>query len=299
MDIFLDSKLLQKITNDPEQITVLTQTAKNLNLLPIEESLQVQLDRPSFFTCMGGEFPLDEFNVKNPLFDYLVSHPNLSEEVIIRFYDQIFVECLTKVKSLPYMQYEFLSAKIEEREKNPALASSLFSYREKMKQTPYPFLHDLILYLGFDLVCIRLAILFENIPTIPIRLEILKSCLVESFNHIKKDGKTSPGFFRLTEALYAYQMREEKLKQYSEEEWAILCKGTIALRSRNYFLNVGYIDLALSEKNPVIVFTSESSEIVKATLALAKYNLSALGNEYQIEKVKIVCTEENLLIESF
>lgn len=169
-------------------------------------------------------------------------------------------------------------------------------------------MHDLILYLAWDRVCVHLAIVFENVdqnPNIRNGLEVLKECLLESFQHITSQGKTLPGFFRLVETLYAYQMREEYLQTYTDSEWLILCEGSRALKPRESLGDLLYIDAAVvhdqelneTPKEFLKMFTLEVVEKVNASLSLADYMIEQLKRDdprwrYNLRPVEIICLRE-------
>ncbi len=123
---------------------------------------------------------------------------------------------MTHIKALPCIQAPFLIDRIQKKRQSLALsqineifAQSLDDYEQSLLQNPSYTMHDLILYLAWDRVCINLAVIFEHdFSNANHRgLEVLKECLLESFQHITSEGRTIPSFFRAIEALYAYQMR--------------------------------------------------------------------------------------------
>ena len=287
MKTFIDSKLLKKIIS-PIHENSFIESCKDANILSQDQSFKVIFTWASLLEYIElGEifetFP--KFDEKNVLFSCFLSPIDLSNDVIIELYDQIFVECLTVIKALPEINASFLSQKIKQKSATSLFASSLSYYDRWLIENPYDALHDLILYLAFDRVCVYLTILFEHPSSQIHRLEIIQECLIESFQHITKDGKTTPGFFRLVEALYAYQMREENLQRYSDSEWLILCQSVNALKSREALIDLFYIDAAIvnvqeiEKKKPLKGFTIDSLDIVKVRLILAKYMMEKLQRE--------------------
>ncbi|MES2200271.1 MAG: hypothetical protein V4489_08915, partial [Chlamydiota bacterium] len=294
MKAFIDSKLLRKITSSLNE-NFLLESCKGAGILSPNESIEVIFSWTSLLEYIGlgtlfETFP--KFDEKSPLFSCLTSHLDLQSDIIVELYDQIFIECLTQIKSIPEINPVFLLQQIRKK-KSPLFNSALSHYDELLTKNPYNAIHDLILYLSFDRVCVYVTALFEHMPSQIKRLEILKECLIESFIHITKDGRTSPGFFRLTEALYAYRMREEHLQSYSDPEWLILCQSVSALKSREALMDVFYIDYALNEENePSIVFTMDSPDIVKSRLNLVKYILEVHNLKYALLPPEIFHVKE-------
>ncbi|MBS0628399.1 MAG: hypothetical protein JSS09_09335 [Verrucomicrobia bacterium] len=282
MKAFIDHQLLKNI-NEKHFI----ESCRNKIIISSDEQIEVLLDWFSLleYIDLGSlltTFP--NFDEKNIIFTCLTSSANLSKDVVIRLFDQIFIQCLTQVKDLPEINPSFLLQKIKQKQRTPLFFSSLNRYEELLTKDPSHTIHDLILYLAFDRVCVCIAFLFEQISSQVDRLETLKECLIESFQHIKQDGKTSPGFFRFIEALYAYLMREEKLQSYLDSEWNILCQISTALQPREALLDLFYIDSAIiknqeEEKNTVKAFTLESKNSVTSKINFSLYMIKKLQLE--------------------
>ncbi len=300
-------------------------------LLTVDQSLELLFDWPAFLESieLGSLFwSFPAFNEENQLFNFIIeilSQEEQNNELLIRLYDQIFVECLTQVKALPQIDQSFLLDQIQKKRRFTLFspAGQLFSapldhYERMLVENPYHTIHDLTLYLAWDRVCVNLAVIFEN-PSVAVKmsgLEVLKDCLIESFQHITGQGRTAPGFFRLVEAFYALHMREENLQTYTDAEWLILCQSAPALRSRDSLCDATYIDESLintqviadpqSEVRKLKIMTLDSVDKVKASLALGQYMIEKLQKEvpdwmYTLRSVEIICFREGasgLAIES-
>jgi hypothetical protein len=266
------------------------------------------------------------FDKQNELFTLMIYLLPLEaeKEHLIRAYDQVFVECLTHVKAMPQMDPAFLLKHIQQKMQSLTQADKLFvqslaRYEQRLLEYPAHFMHDLILFLAWDRACVNLAIVFEHpSPDVNIQsgLEVLKECLLESFQHITAHGRTAPGFFRLIETLYAYQMREERLQIHTEDEWTILCESASALKPREILGDVWYIDAAVAdeeklkkmeqENERLKVFTMDSADKVRASLSLARYMIDKLKNEtaewrYSLAPVEVICLKEagsDMLVDS-
>lgn len=271
MPVFIDNRLLKLLLEG-------SVFSENLG--------QIEMERSSFLTCIGlgkilESFPA--FDEKNTFFAFCSSDLtfDLEKEVVTYLYDQIFVQCLTDVQNSLKIEASFLLEQIEEKEKTvpDCLSSALLRYKERLMDSPKELIHDLTLYLAWDLVCLRIAILFENISSDPRNqnlLQGLQECLLESFTHITQQGKTKPDFFRMCEALYANAMREENLQEYPQEEWEILSKSCQALMPRKELSDVFYLSL---EDIGGKVFTLDSPHKVQAVLHLAKYMMQKIKQE--------------------
>ncbi len=271
MPVFIDNRLLKLL----------------LEGTVFSESLgQVEMERSSFLTCIGlgkilKSFPA--FDEKNRFFAFCQSDLlfDLEKDVVMYLYDQIFVECLTDVQNSLKIEANFLLEQVLESEKTvpDCLLSAFLSYKQRLIDTPKQMIHDLTLYLAWDLVCLRVAVLFENISSDSRNQNLLKGleeCLLESFIHITQQGKTKPDFFRMCEALYASAMREENLQKYPQEEWEVLCKSCHALQSREELSDVLYLSL---EDIGSKVFTLDASDKVQAVLRLAEYVMQKIKRE--------------------
>lgn len=317
MKHYIDNKLIQKLltTNDENERKSFFYKCMIAIASHNEHSLHFTLGWSSLLEYLGLGTVFESFQAldeHNKIFCSVIEVLKLDseKEIVIYLYDQIFVECLTQIKALQQIQMPFLLEKIQKKRNNPLFsindpfAVALDDYEKRIKENPQDTFHDLILYLAWDRVCVYLAAIFDH-PTVFIchGLETLKECLIESFMHITKEGKTSPGFFRLVEALYAYDMKEENLQHYTETEWQILCEGSKGLKPRELLPDSCYIDSAItnskiSAQTALIAFCMESSDKIKAMLALSDYMLSKLKNQIPdwpsaFRAREIVCLKEN------
>ncbi len=284
MKTYIDNRVMRKAELITEENQITFSWASLLKYLDMEPLFE--------------NFPV--FDEENDLFAFMISAiaKDEEEELIIRLYDQVFVECLTHVKAIPQIHLEFILDKIQ---KNKSLFF-LEKYERLLMESPYEAIHGLILYLAWDRVCVNLTKIFEYVfPDLKKRegLETLKKCLVESFLHITGQGKSRPSFFKLMEALYAYQMREENLQAHTEEEWLVLCQGLGVLSHGGDLSDVVYIDAALGKSvEPVKIVTLDPAEEVKIGLSLGRCLVDKLKKEflewqYDFAPLEIVCLKEN------
>lgn len=299
MKTYIDNLILDKILHENEEIS-----PKAINVL-IEQEEGIAFEWPTLFKYLGEDlfknFP--KFDEKNPFFNLTILSVNqgMEKEILIRLYDELFIQCLTVVKAMPQIQQLYLLNKIREKrlsQSQAIFAETLDHYEKSLIDNPYKTLHGLILFLAWDRLCVQLAIAFEQVYEIPTALQslqILKDCLVESFKHITTKEETRPSFFRLIEALYAFQLRSENLDAHSESAWMTLCKGADALKSREELSDVLYIDQALAgsgiKEEQVKVITSDSETRVKAAISLAEYMVTTLASEVSDWSYRLVPVE--------
>lgn len=289
MKTFIDNKLLLRIAEGSKS------PSEKEKIVFGWPSLLEYLELGSLFEM------LPKFDAENKLFSFLLSAlaVDFDKELLIRIYDQIFVENLTQIKALPQIQPAFLLKLIQLKIQTAPKPFLLpLDYYEKLfKENPSHAIHDLVLYLAWDRVCVHLAILFDQSLTNPQGLEVLKECLIESFQHITKQGKTTPGFFRLVEALYAYEMREENLQKHSESEWMTLCQSSRALIPREDLSDLYYIDAAFIDmqdnSTKLRMLTIKTPDKVHSGISLARLMIEKLkreipGWQYTLCPVEIV-----------
>jgi hypothetical protein len=305
MKAFIDNSLLRTITVDGAKdrnffLTLLQKTTDEIS----NPSVQFMMEWPTFLQYIGlgnlfEAFP--KFDVQNGLFNHAVETlgQHSEKESLFDLYDQMFIDCLSLVKALPQIDATFLINQIQKTRElvlsshtwNP-FSTSLDAYEKLLLESPKETIHSLILYLGWDRICVCLAILFEHIyhnNNVCDGLKILRDCLIESFQHISKMGTTQPSFFRLMEALYAYNMRPENLDLHTDLEWSILCESTCILMPRDALSDLYYIDCAVrcrqeakstdKERVTLKVFTMDSEEKVRAALGLAQSMMGKLKLE--------------------
>ena len=315
MKSLIDNKLLRVLIADQTEGNCrnFLEACSKAKIIADAEPLQITFAWPSLLEYIGfgsifQGFP--EFDEQNELFRALISSlaVDAEKDILVRLYDQVFVECLTQVKALPQIQPSVLLSKIQEKRPFSLFSQAVDRYEKVLMENPRHALHDLILYLAWDRVCANLTIVFDhNSPELKNRkgLDVLKECLLESFQHITEQGRTAPGFFRLVEALYAYQMREEKLQSYTDAEWTTLSQSARALAPREELSDVPYIDAAgivcpegvTKTKELLRVFTMDSEEKVKSGHALAQFMIEKLKLEtpewrYTLCPVEVVCIKE-------
>lgn len=243
---------------------------------PISCKEEVIFDWPALLVYIGAGALLKSFLTFEHLFESIAITDNIvQKDLFTEFFDQLFIECLTDVKEMKEINASFLLESIQNCRREKPVLNELNRYEQLLISHPYEALHDLTLYLAFDRVAVALAVLFERSANSS-GLDVLRDCLIESFHHITKQGKTRPSFFRFAESLYAYQMRQEFLDRYSEEDWLTLCQSALALRPRDELMNAVYIDPFLKEKVEETVITLDSPEKVKATFLLSHYMIKHL-----------------------
>lgn len=317
MKIYPDNKLLKKLKSlvDKKEITFFFNEYVKKKFPQDSNPLQFVLEWPLLLEYLDLDQLFDPFpklDSQNKIFSSVIEVLKLDsdKDVIVYLYDQIFVECLTQIKTLPQVNFQTLIDKIHFARANPLFshddpfASTLDSYEKRLTENPYDTIHDLTLYLAWDRVCVYLGTIFDE-TTLKIShgLEILKECLIESFWHITEQGRTTPSLFRLVEALFAYEMKEENLQCHSDKEWQVLCQGAVTLQSRDDLTNVSYLDSGVSaggqsEKSLQTVFTLESVEKVKARMALISYIGAKLKKEapdfqFVLSPFEIHCLKES------
>lgn len=315
MKIYPDAKLIEKILSSTpeERQTILNACSKALKNED-KTHLQFLLGWTALLEYLDFEPIFEHFPKlnENKIFASVVEVLKLEadKEVIVYMYDQIFVECLREVKKLHQVHPKILIDQIHFKRDHPLFpanedpfSTSLAYYETRSIKEPQAFMHDLVLYLAWDRVCVYLMALF-NEPSLMIKngLNVMRECLIESFQHITENGKTIPSLFRLVEALYAYMMKEENLQSYSAAEWEILCKSPLALQSIDDLTHASYIDAGLSygkQIDPFILkfLTFDDAEKVKARLILTELILNNLQKEipswqYVLRPCEITCLKE-------
>ncbi|HEV8052043.1 MAG TPA: hypothetical protein VGP47_06085 [Parachlamydiaceae bacterium] len=323
MNMYVDNKLIRKLLSaiDIEDRDSLLNECIKIIEIPEEGSLDFVLDWSSLLEYLGfGSLfqTLPVLNKDNKIFASVIEVLKLDseKEVIVYLYDQIFVECLTQVKGLQQILPNILLQQIRHMQANPLFScakdpfsSSLKMFEKKLAGKPEDTIHDLVLYLAWDRVCVYLAAIFDE-TSLEIRngLNILKECLIESFQHITKQGRSKPGFFRLLEALYAYQMKQENLDNYTETEWQILCESVATLQSREFLADACYIKVKFTGNDyPLLkVLTIEPSERASARISFADYMNRKLKSEvsgwdFDLQPYEIMCLknlESSLSVDS-
>lgn len=256
---------------------------------------------------------LPPFDQSHPLFQACVAtlHKNEEKEVLFYIYDRLFAENLTQIKALTQLNASFLLQAINERrarECEKVFSPALAPYEEALQLNASKTIHDLVLYLAWDRMCVCMARLFDYQSADPhfIKgLTVLKECLIESFQHITLQGHTSPGIYRMLEALVYYQMREENLEKHSPAQWAMLSQSFPVFKPEDKLPDFFYIDDAvILEEKPKEMkesiychLTLDLPDRVNARLALAQYMMDQLKLEipqwrFALRPIKVIYMTE-------
>lgn len=255
----------------------------------------IDLRWPTFLECLG-------------LGGILHSFPDFTEKCILKLqnyedtndlyhlFDSLFAENLTQIKSIPEINAQYLIQAIADHEIKPWFSGPLEPYKRKVIENPGLAMHDLILYLGWDRMCIAMSRIWDHQsadPEFQRGIEVLKECLIESFQHIHKDGRTAPSLYRLFEALFFYYMREENIQKHTDEEWALLNQGFQILKLPQGMADIFYIDDMLLTTEDKIYITLDLEEKVNIRLAFADFMMGRLRKEapawrYEVYKKQVV-----------
>lgn len=213
-------------------------------------------------------------------------------EDLFYIYDSLFAEMLNRIKALEQIEPNFLMKRIREKKESLSfwsmekiLSLAMAEKEKEFKENTYHVMHDLTLYLAWDRMCIAMSRLFDYQSQNPIflnNLRKLKWCLMESYQHIRAQGKTRPSFYRMMEALIYYQMREEHLELHKEGDWELLSQSFTLLKHPNEWADCFYSDCVLVADLEEVSFchlTTESSEMVERRLALTHYMIDHLKDE--------------------
>lgn len=201
---------------------------------------------------------------------------------VYQLFDGLFAETLTQVKSIQELNAPYLLQAIADHEIKPWFSAPLEPYKQKLMESPKLAMHDLVLYLGWDRMCLAMSRIWDHQspdPKFQRGIEVLKDCLIESFQHIHIDGRTAPSLYRLFEALFFYYMREENIQKHTDEEWALLNQSFQILKAPGELADIFYIDDMLLPKEDQMYITLDSEEKVRARNAFASFMLSRLKKE--------------------
>lgn len=258
-----------KIVIDNQLVRVLKKNPASLLNHPLvsHHPGKVAFGWPSFLEYLNLDLLLPTIDESHPLFVASVAtlHSNPGEEALLYVYDNLFAVTLTQVKTHPQMNAPFLLHALKtERQKEPALepllSSILNQYEERLTHQAADAMHDLILYLAWDRMCVTLGRLFDYQSTDPHfhhGLAIFKQCLIESYQHIASQRKTIPSLYRLFEALLFYEMREENLDKHKESEWEVFARTFPVLKDQDEFPDFLYIDESGSSAHFLTLETPE------------------------------------------
>lgn len=295
MNIIIDNQIVKIFAHDATKIV------KNPFISNLDNSISFRW--PSLFEYLGlGSIlsNLPAFDQTTPLFTACIStlFATKDKEALFYVYDRLFAENLNHINSLPQINAAFLLQTIkEQREKasfleaEKVLSPVLAAYEAALVEKASHTMHHLILYLAWDRMCVWIGRLFnyQSVDQKFIKgLDVLKECLIESYQHIAQQGRTSPGIFRMLETLFFYQMREENLQKHTDAEWIVLSQSFHALKAQDELLDFFYIDdaviseekLQIEEGDSDYYLTLDSSESVKFRLALAQYMMDKLKAEF-------------------
>lgn len=307
MNLYIDNQIVKILVQDPARVTE--------NPLFAAADAHIHFKWPALLEYLGlGSLfsSLPPFDETQPLFRACIEtlSANAEKEVIYYVYDRFFAEMLNQINVLSEINHIQLLQKLkDQRSKSSSsvqqvLSDTLNAYETALIERPSETMHDLILYLAWDRLCASLAILFDyqtnNLIYIQ-GLAYLKECLLESYQHITEQGRTSPSLYRMIEAFFYYQMREENLQKHSKADWSLLSQSFPSLMGQNELNDCLYIDNAvISTAKPNHVenvqecyATLDSPEKVQIRQRLSHYMLDQLKKEvpnwpYSLRQEKIV-----------
>jgi hypothetical protein len=179
----------------------------------------------------------------------------------------------------------------------------LAAYESALEERASQTMHDLVLYLAWDRMCVWMARLFDYQSTelkFIKGIEVLKECLIESYQHMTQQG-TSLSIYRMLEALFVYEIRQENLQKHTPEEWTTLSQSFHALTAQEGLVDFFYIDdavvpeesLKIEEESSECYLILDSPDKVNSRLGFAQYMMDKLKSEvpqwnYVLRKKKIV-----------
>lgn len=276
-----------KIVIDNQIVNMLVHNAPEIKAHPVlfASNQQISFRWPSFLESLElGSImtSLPVFDENATLFQAIVATLSTTEEkeVIFYLYDHLFAEILTQIKALPQIKIPFLIQAMEEK----ALFSSLNTYKTAFIEKTADTIHDLILYLAWDRMCVCIGRLF-SCASMDLKfihgLEVLKECLLESYQHISRQKRTIPSFYRMVEALFFYQMREENLQKHTADQWKILTQSFVVIQAEEKLADCFYIDDIISlEEDLDCYWVSDSIERVSVRIALVQCILDIMQSEF-------------------
>ncbi len=301
-----------KISVDNQIVRLFSADAERLLSSPLGEG-KLSFTWPSLleYLELGGLFSrLPPFNGKQALFTASISA--LCEvdnpEDLFYIYDGLFTAMLKQVKALPEIDPSFLLQKIAEKkeklsfwEMEKVLSPALEAKEKVIRENAPEAMHDLVLYLAWDRMCVSMARLFDFQSADPVYLQNLKRlkwCLIESYQHIASQGKTWPSFHRMLEALFYYQMREEHLHLHPEADWKLLTQSFPVIKDPNELIDCFYIDHSIVPDTQIHEATAthltlDPPEIVQRRLDLAHYMIGQLKKE--IPQWKYTLLDSNII----
>lgn len=287
MKILIDNQIVKNLVHNTPKMS-------ENSLLSNENQISFRWPSLLEYLGLGSLFStLPTYDQTHPLFVASIStlQTNEDREVLFYVYDRLFAENLTQLKALPQINASFLCQAIKEKCENATVLSpALTAYEEALIKNASHTMHDLILYLAWDRMCVCMARLFNYQSTNPkfIKgLDVLKGCLIESYQHIVQQGRTSPGLYRMIESLFFYQMREENLQKHTDAEWTLLSQSFQVLKSEDELVDFFYIDdgvitegeVTTEGENEECYLTLDTPERVNSRVALAQLMMAKLKAE--------------------
>lgn len=287
MKIIVDNKIVKMFVSDPEKIATHPLISDPENQLGFRWPMLLE------FLGLGSLFSdIPAFDENTPIFQAAVATLCDSEEqeVLFYVYDQIFTENLHQIKALRQMHPSFLLEAIREKQESffsletgRVIFPALEEYKSALLEKPSDTMHDLVLYLAWDRMCVCMARVFQY-PSTNAKfihgIGVLKACLLESYQHIREQGRTLPGIYRMLEAFFFYQMREENLQNHTDAEWKMLTQSFSVLKMEEDLADFSYIDDAVGiEMEAECYLTLEVFDKVDLRLIWAQHMISRLNSE--------------------
>lgn len=250
------------------KIVVDNQVAKLLDSQALFEG-EIEFRWPSLLEYLGvGSLFLSFPDHTQECISLLSSHENVEA-----IFDNLFAVILNQINALPEIQPTALLQSMQERPHH-----ALKAFENALTDKPKDIMHDLILYLGWDRMCVQMARLFDYQSTDSKYLKgiaTLRECLIESFQHISQQGRTRPSLYRMLEAFLFYEMREENLERLTEAEWSVFSQSFQVLKAQDELADFFYIDDPVLPQTRYATF--DSPDQVNARLAFAQTMLTRLG----------------------
>jgi hypothetical protein len=251
---------------------------------------------------------LPVFDETNPLFESTVSTLSAqgNREVVHYVYDHLFAENLRQIQALPQMHAAWMiqAIRAKRQEVNSFISSPLAVYEAACEQNPSHFMHDLVLYLAWDRMCIWMGCLFDHQRIEPPFLQALvylKECLMESYQHLVQNGRTKPGIYRMMEAFFFMEMREENLQHHTPSDWELLSRSFQAITPQDKLIDVPYIDEAVVVKERPVeglsacIVASDSLELVTSRLRFASWTMERIAAPYPEWRYRLIPSTTELL----
>jgi hypothetical protein len=278
MRIVLDHQLVRALFKEPAPLLDHPEIANPKN--------EIVFGWPSFLEYLNLDLLLPTIDENHPLFQASIAtlHTDQEHEALLYIYDNLFALNLTQVKTHPQMNAPFLLHALKiQREKHaslPILEPTLTQYEKRLSSQPADAMHDLVLYLAWDRMCITMGRIFDyqsNNPAFHRGLSVFKQCLLESFQHISEQKKTSPSLYRMLEALFFYEMREEKIPKHTEDQWEIFTQTFPVLKGQDELVDFLYIDE--QEDLSAAYFAADAADKVDTRLLFARFMTEKIKNE--------------------